>query len=120
MIRITFPLNPFTRGPPPPTCFYRRTGLATLWSVLGLWLCVVRRTQLLGKPGNTSRRCLLFVTESTGRGVAVDPVSRRVFYTVSGDNAYIAFLTLPNDTETVVVNSGVGEPHAIALDTTSR
>ena len=50
----------------------------------------------------------------------MDPVSRRVFYTVSGDNAYIAFLTLPNDTETVVVNSGVGEPHAIALDTTSR
>ena len=52
----------------------------------------------------------------------MDPESGRVFYTlagynatIAGDNAAIAVLDLPDYTETVLVSSGLGQPHAIAL-----
>ena len=52
---------------------------------------------------------------STADGIAVDSISRLLFYTDTGFNI-IALMTLDGSEQSVVINSGLDEPRAIVLD----
>ena len=58
---------------------------------------------------------LLFVSVSVPDGLAVDPVSRLLFYTDAGNND-IRLMKVDGFDEKVVVNSDLDQPRTIVLD----
>lgn len=57
----------------------------------------------------------LSLTDSHADGIAVDPITRLIFYTDTGKDV-IALMTLDGLTEKVLVNSSLDEPRDIEVD----
>ena len=57
----------------------------------------------------------MFISGSIADGIAIDPISRLLFYTDTGFDT-IAVMTLDGSEQSVIINSNLDEPRAIVLD----
>ena len=69
----------------------------------------------MNQNNKTSSNTMYVFSDSRVEGIAVDFMSRLLFYTDSG-NDNIVMLTLDGTQEKIVVNSSLSEPKAIELD----